>query len=468
MAASFGVREPQSARTDNLEPAQGQPNASASTQRVVYAAREHETVEVPLGQLLVGNALDLYPEIVRKGLFTVLFARGRVALQARGFVGLVPVNDRVAIDVSPRVPVANLGHILGVAEHTLLPLARYLRGYSTDSFPLPSVVDLFADALVDAVDVIQSRGLHHEYANITQATSFPRGRILLGETIKRTYSRGARHHVCAAWFQRSADSAVNRCIKYAIWYLAQKYLLMQPRTGSRSRTFRLNQAYHLFRLAELDLSKSFLDNPLVSAPTRLQAIHSHYADALQLAKAVIRERGVSFADCESDVRLASLLIKMDDVFEAYLRNSLQKRMVEAEATLRVLNGNRSGPSGGALPLFDNFDEPVANPDIVVCRDPSDMRQGTAVLIEVKYKKRQAPEREDINQALAYGAAYRCPTVVIVLPRYEDCPRGLRELGQVGNSLTLYQYHYDLAAARLADEEIAFARSIRELATRCAC
>ena len=459
------MEEPQSADVANRDPVTGAPSASGSGHRVVYAAREHETVDVPISQLLSGNVLDLYPDIVEKGFFTILLTGGRLALQARGFVGLIPVNDRVAIEVSPRIPVTNLVSILAAAETSLWPLARHLRSYSTGSLVLPSILDLFADALVDAVQATTAQAIHHEYSYLAEETSFPRGRILVGETMKRASCRGALHRVSASWFHRTSDTAVNRCLKYAIWCLAQKYLLMSRRAGTRSRMSGLNRTYRLLDCASLDLSKAFLSDPVVLEPERLSTAHKHYGDALRLAKAITGDSGVSFAASAPELRLASLLIKMDDVFEAYLRNSLRIRLSEIAPGLRVLDGRKRRPSGGEMPLFDNVDQPVANPDIVVCRDCHDLRRTTVVLIEVKYRRRESAQREDINQALAYAAAYRSPRVVIALPRYESSPQGLQEIGRVGTALTLYQYYYDLGHAVLADEEIAFARSILELATQ---
>ena len=51
--------------------------------------------------------LDLYPEASAKGYFDIDFAEGRLVLKSRGFVGLIPLSDRVAIHVLPRAPIGS-------------------------------------------------------------------------------------------------------------------------------------------------------------------------------------------------------------------------------------------------------------------------------------------------------------------------------------------------------------------------
>src|SRR5690349_17472129 len=74
------------------------------TQRTVYPAVEYETVEIPLKEVINQNRLEVYPQIQGRDFFRIYLKRDRLIFQAGGFFGLIPINDRVALDVRSRVP----------------------------------------------------------------------------------------------------------------------------------------------------------------------------------------------------------------------------------------------------------------------------------------------------------------------------------------------------------------------------
>ena len=81
-----------------------QPARAPAKHPIVYRVREYDPVDVPLSDLLNAKGrLRLNPDVESKGYFTVQLTKGAVRLQARGYVGLIPLNDRVVIDVKPRV-----------------------------------------------------------------------------------------------------------------------------------------------------------------------------------------------------------------------------------------------------------------------------------------------------------------------------------------------------------------------------
>jgi hypothetical protein len=83
--------------------------------RRLYRAVEHQELSIPLGEMLVGNQLDLYSEVTGKGYIKAYIKGKNLCLQAGGIVGQIPLNDRVLIEVSPRASVKNLTRVLLVA-----------------------------------------------------------------------------------------------------------------------------------------------------------------------------------------------------------------------------------------------------------------------------------------------------------------------------------------------------------------
>lgn len=401
--------------------------------RKPYEVEEHEAIEIPLSDLMEGDRLHLYPEVTRKNYFRVYFKDDRLLFQAGGFVGLIPVNPRVAIFVRQRVPVRNLERLIAVAEHAPVSLAPHERSYAVHEESNPSLLDLLARAFLASLSVVEAEGLYREYEQTVEDTSFPRGRILMGQTVHRHAARGVSNRITASWFAQSIDTAPNRCLKYAIWYLAGRYNSVRlNRAGAKSILYELNRVYHLFNGVELDRSRRFLDDSLVADPGRLPSIRAYYRNTINLASTIIRDQGVTFDGRGDDVLMASFLINMETVFESYLRVVLRRRLESLSPKVKVLDGNKSGSHGGKKLLFDEAPSEIATPDIVIGMTT---RSATApqypLLIEVKYKKiRGAPERSDINQAISYATSYRAPHVVLAHPRVEGSKHGLHILGRI--------------------------------------
>jgi len=424
----------------------------------VYRVRENETTSVPVSDLLDGDGeLLVNPEVESKDYFAVHVSKGRLRLQARRHVGLIPLNERVSIDVEPRTPVRNLLHLLSVARHPLETLPAE-RSYATSSQWSGSLLDIYAHSLIERLEEIAARGLLREYERRTEVTQFPRGRILATATARQLHSRGIRHKAVTARFERSPDNAANRCLKYALWLLSG--LLSEETPVRPERRLLLDRAaplYEALGAVRLDRSRDFLEDGLVAGTTRLPALRSYYRPALDLAAAIAQLHGVQLEGGTGTRKLPSTILDMSDLFECYLRNTLAARARERGWEQRVLDGNTEGSTD----LFDAKPSPKATPDIVI-RDPASGE--TPALIEIKNVpvKKDRSERSAIQQALTYSLAYRCKRVVLAHPRgYASDFTGLRPQGQIGD-LSLYQYVFDLAADPIEDEEDRFVAAVEEV------
>lgn len=428
--------------------------------RKIYVVDEHEEVKIPLPDLIVRGQLQVYDPVGEGDFFTIHRTKGRLAFHAGGYIGLIPINDRVVLDVRPRVPLKNLERMMRIAEDTPFELSPYLRTYDGHDEPSPSMIDVFARALINTAKEIGFNGVHREYVRRSENTSFPRGRALIGETMQRHEAHGIRHRVTASWFETSVDTAPNRCLKYAVWYLADHY----TSTGqNKSKILQgLEEVYHLFDTVPLDKSLQFLNASTVKNPETLPSNRSYYRPAIYLAILVIRNRGILFANRQGGILMPSLLIDLRKTFEVYVRNVLRVRLRDLESSIRVLNGNIKGTDGGAKPLFDESVSPSATPDIVFKRtDMTEDASAYPLVADTKYKKLKRPERTEIEQAVTYAASYRAPIVVIIHPRIDEPVHGLHLLGHI-SPFTVYHYAFDLAAKDPDLEEENCARSFRGL------
>ncbi len=411
--------------------------------------KEFETVDVPIGDVIRGGRLDMYPSLVDKGYFTLRVGAAATRIQAGGHIGIIPINERLTLEVVPRVPLANLARLLEVSRQAPTALVGAFRVYETGGQLYPSLTCVYAAGLRSQLDEIVDRGLLKEYERIEEVTSFPRGHIDMNRTIQRASARGIRHKLAVSSFQRTVDNGVNRCLKYAAWRLWQYATQTGDALPQRQRHrvgVDLNASFHQLQGVTLDLTESFLSDPLVTGQQNLPTLRGYYRPALDLALTIIGRKAVVLERRGSTLRLPSLVVDMSTVFEAYIREVLITASRDNHGAVRVLDGNKRSPEGGLGYLFDDGVGVVATPDVVF-RKAAVGHVEHPLLLEIKYKPADAkPDRGDLNQAITYAVSYRCPHVVLVQPRAErsTTQSGIHQLGTI-RGIQVSQYIYDLAA-----------------------
>lgn len=431
----------------------------------VYETEEHGTVPVPLSLLLRDDRLELHEGIIGSDYFKIYSRKDQLVFQAGGVVGHVAVNPQVILDIRPRADVGrNLERVLLTAKHSPKRLDRHQRHYGVYAIPNPTLLDILTEAFLSAVQDVAAQGLHREYRLAQHDTSFPRGRILVGETMQRHFARGVRHVAKAAWYEQTIDTGINRCLKYTLWSLANRYQKIHAeRPEVKKLLLDLNGAYRRFDGIELDHHLQFLSDLAVVDPSRLPAMRFYYQNALSLATLIIRDASISFRGDGGTLLLPSLLIDMDKVFEDYLRTVLRIRLMDRSSRYDILDGTKGEPVGAGKPLFDQSVSVPARPDIVI-RDttPGDDDPSNPIIIDAKYKPMSGfPDRSDVNQVIAYAVSYRAPIAIIGHPWKAGFFHGLRSVGRI-DELQVYQYAFNLGADDLDSEEKAFAAVLRQI------
>jgi len=438
--------------TDHDEP------AAPTAGPVLYECEQYAPVKIPLAEVLSENGeLDLNPDIDGSDYFQVDLSKRKLVLRARGHIGLIPVNDRVVVRVRPRVPIGNLTRIVNLAGYPPTILTA-LRDYGTTPGWNDALLDVYSEQLLRHADGITQAGLMREYVRRESDSSFPRGRVLVGRTVLHHRTRGIRHVASTSWFERTMDVPVNQCLKYAIWLLARRYAQAgQLAKQSRRLLRRLNAASAVFDGAELDHARRFMNDPLVSGARPIPTLRAYYAEALAVARAIIEQRAVLIESSGSGVRLPSMVLNLNYVFEHYIRKILTLHAAGNGWTAQVLDGNKTP---GKKLLFNQPPSEDATPDVVIR-----LADGpTALVIEVKNIpiKRNLSERDALNQAVTYAVSYRTKKALLVHPRKAmQTDAGLRLQG-VADDIEIHQYCFDMAAADLEAEEIAFGDAVAAL------
>lgn len=425
----------------------------------VITCDEQGPVEIPLSRIMSADGqLTIDEQIIKGGdYFTVSLSKGKLRLLARGYVGYIPLNEHLVVYVRPRVPVGNLGRLAALAGEPARAL-QAIRAYRTEQGWNDSLTDLYAAALLEHIAAIQDSGMLRHYQRREEVTSTPRGRIMLAASVRRQWARGLRHKVTTSWFERSTDTPANRCLKYAVWLLAQQYQRDPQPSGERRKLLqRLNGVYPLFDAVELDHSRRFLTDPMVSGGREVPTARAAYRPALDLAVSLIEQRAVLLVRDGGPVRLPAVVLDMNSLFENLVRRSLQTAAAERGWLAAVLDGNGEGRKY----LFANRTDSRATPDVVV-RAPD---QKVPLIIEVKnspVSNGGLTARDGMNQAATYGLSYGATEVLLVHPLSKGQAGGWHELGWIGG-VHLSQYRLDLADTDVTGELGRFADAVERLA-----
>src|ERR1041384_7553198 len=147
------------------------PSGRLTDKRRVYIVSENGNTDIPENHFFVRGQFQMYPwadgddDIVR-----VSRRKSSWKFQAGRYIGLIPLNDCVMLDVRPRVPLANLSRIMRIAEGKPRELEGFLSHYTERSESLPSMLDFFARALTDRITEIAFDGLYREYIEKAEGT----------------------------------------------------------------------------------------------------------------------------------------------------------------------------------------------------------------------------------------------------------------------------------------------------------
>lgn len=436
------------------------------SRRKVYVGEEHSEVEIPLKDLLDGTNIKVYGEIKSKGYFQIRLQEDRLVFQAGKYVGMIPINDRVAIDIRPRVPLRNVEKLLAVAHLPPNRINAHKRRYDSHAIRPEGLLDALAEELLNCVDRIRGQGLLKPYSESRAMTSHPKGRILIRETFQRRAAGEILPVIACSFYQRSVDNPANRLIKSALYLLARCFTPIAGRKGVRALLGRINDSCTFFGDVPLDVNPAATSLRSDDIYKSLPPNREEYHEAVSLSVVLIKELGISLTNVGAEFALSTLVVDMSKVFEGYLRNSLKNKLQDRQ--LSVLDGNSRAPEGAATTLF--LDDGLkrigrnedATPDMVV-KGKGERENMAPLIVEVKYKlARPRADRDDINQAAAYALRYGSKTAVLALPSHSQCPPGLHFLGRIGH-VDLHQYNVKLDAKDLDDEESKFADAIEGLA-----
>ena len=421
---------------------------------------EFGTFKLDLDEVVTDGILDVRPEIQK--LFEFSFRDHQLIVRPLGFIGLIPLNSLIAVDVQPRIE-ADVSRILELSGVAPTMLHEVVRGYSQNGQLLPNLLELYARSLELAIQQIIARGFIKKYVSVEECTSAPSGRILCDQTIRSLRARGISHDVIARRFERSIDVDINRILLFSV--LALEKRLQHDEVLDQSQRIDIAQILNrcVLRLGRITLDRrpDGINIRSFDIPHSLPRSRAYYSNAVALARSIIEGTGVALDIAQGPLEMQSMVLRMSQAFEAYVRALLVRGLWAIGGEVEVLDGTKIEPEGGGLKsIFEDGAARSATPDIVVrnSRRPNSY----SLIADAKYKPiRSGLDREDLNQIIVYGLAYNCSTVLIIHPKHVDGDPGLHQIGVIRN-IAVYTYALDISRDRIATQEIEFVAAVSHL------
>ncbi|BEV53241.1 MULTISPECIES: 5-methylcytosine restriction system specificity protein McrC [Burkholderia cepacia complex] len=420
--------------------------------------QEYDPVDVDPSLYMDGSQLSIYSEVLARDYVSIRWKKGVPTFYAGGYVGIIPVNDRLTLDVRPKVPLNNLERIIKLANHSPFELSGLEREYASHREASGPIEDFLVDSFIDKIELVVGSGLLRQYERREDAGSFPKGRLLFSKTAKLQAQGAVR--LAYSWDERHIDTPQNRLLKLALL----KCLQTDSAGRSRKRHARIAQFLEYFERVSEPEHSTVLEHPKVMdvPDTRL-----YYGPALSLAKLITEDNHLGFSVGARVATANSLLLDLDVAFEAYVRHVLIQ-LNQSTQHLRVFDGNIGGDEGRRKKLLNLSALPsqiaqtvTATPDIVIeMHKPP--RLTSNIVLDMKYKnKKTIADREDLNQLISYAASYASCAGVFVFPSRDMNQRGLQCLGTVAN-IPIFQYFINLGTANIAEEEDALRTMVADV------
>lgn len=350
-------------------------------------------------KLLPKVSKEVAAAINQTGFITVEPTFGEESIfRADSKIGIVRVGD-IQIKVMPKFPVNNLFYLLGLHDGIK---------FESDSVNIEdshNITDLIFESFLRNVIASTSRGLLTGYRRVEEASKVLRGRVLVGEQLKRR--QGQMYPVEVAFDEFTENIPENIELNMAI----TKAMKFGNLTPAQHRDFR-----HLSRrFSEIDTSK-------LEVNWTKSRHNIHYWNSLVLADLI--NSGKGFYEELGGVAVSGFTVDMYRVFEKFLLRELKLRLER---------------HGGVVETkylhLDEENRQKAQIDIMWHRDGQ-----IKFIADAKYKDPASNWESALYQVNTYATAFSLDSIHLIyaLP-VDEAPLRLK-----GNGPLVYRHGIDLS------------------------
>ncbi len=421
----------------------------------IILAEERKEVDIAISEIVRdGGILDIQNNV--KKYFSIDYKprKDQLTLVAGGYVGLIPINERLSVDVKPKFSIKNLTYIVSIAEENFQALDFFSRVYRYEGNTSDVVFDFLIKCLITELEKLYEEGVLREYILKTESSSKIKGKIDLNSSIKKLWAQGHFHKAEINFFEMTQDNILNKLIKFTLDFCINSMSFSER--NLRQLKNKLTFFYSLFD--DVSLPTQLHELRMVSSIIRenkIPVIRDYYHRVCKICLIILKQTGIDFEQEGNDISLNSYVLDMETIFEKYLLNSLKKKISSFKMDIQLLDGNTDGRKS----LFNNPQTKnyIAKPDIIVRHQDQNL-----MIMDAKYKTqvKESDRYQIITHALSYGARI----AILVLPKGPDNSEQLIKIGSIGTEfeVDVYEYYFNLSAVDLLEEESMFLSNLNSL------
>lgn len=364
-----------------------------------------------------------------KNLVEILYDFEGVRLKATANVGYIPVNRDIQLVVLPKVH--NISDFFYILQRAGVSPSLWLdEGIlaSSDKGQHDGIPEFLIRMLLYKLRILKRDGFYRHPIERIEMRSSPKGKIDVAGTVRYAVLKGRNYETQCRYYEDSRDNLENRFIKYTLYRLLRTEGL--PSTVRKE----LRDNWRLFGDIPLDVREWDLQSIERIIRRRLvPVIRSYYLDILSICYLIVGNSTV-LLKAGDEIRLSAFAIKMDDVFEKYIRAVLVRAL---EPKLNVLDGNKDRRK-----LFCDSVKPEITPDIMIYK--GSVCVGVA---DTKYKDKALPSVDDWYQIISYCLALAVPNGVLIHASSEPKPPQAFHIGDK----VVWVYYFCLNNPRAEEE-----------------
>ncbi|MHC8944319.1 5-methylcytosine restriction system specificity protein McrC [Advenella incenata] len=420
---------------------------------IVVTAEERKVIDISVDEIvLFGGKINIYPNV--KNFFSIDYKprEQKLSLVAGGYIGLIPLNEKISINIKPKFPIPNLIRLVSLSKENLNSLDFFSKLYQEENSTSNVIFVFMVRTLVSELRKLTCEGVMKLYVSEYKEGNSIRGKLNYKKSIQRLWSRGHFHKAAFNYFDFSIDNEFNRTIKRALIHCI--YEIKKNRDYDAKLLNELIDFHRYFESVGENFSVRDLDcvRQIIRAG-KVPSLRDYYLPICRICIAILSKKGINFENQSPDIELRSYFLDVALIFEKYLFNSLVQNIPKVNSKIQTLDGNFEGRK-------KFFNQPSiaggdAKPDIILRTS-----ENFLLIADVKYKSNA--KESDRYQIISHAISYDVKRAVLVLPREaEHIEKALIKIGSVGTTyeIDVYEYYFNLSNPDLEAEEKKFAEAL---------
>lgn len=298
-----------------------------------------------------------------------------------GYVGFIPVSERLALRLNPKVPLLT---VFGMLEWAYQLDPQWLRGlFETGS--LAEFYERLASILARRVLDRARKGLYRRYVPQNDRLAYVRGAIDLRDRIRRPWAPT----LLCDFQEHSADVAENQILAWTLFTIARSGLCSEQLHSMVRRAFHtVEGGCSLTPFRGRDCVRRTYDR-----------LSEDYRPMHALCRFFLEHAGARHTRGEH--RMLPFLVNMNTLFESFVAEWLREHL---PSHLKLTAQDRM--------TIGDHDELMFKVDMVI-RETTTMRP--VLLLDTKYKAPELPAPADVSQVVTYAEAIGCRQAALVYP-----------------------------------------------------